>query len=55
LLSPFVVNERPAPKQYKLVASPIDDLVADIFKAFSWSPLHFMGNNTAALEAIASR
>lgn len=40
------------PKQYKLVVSPIDDLVADIFRASSWSPPHFMGTNLAALEAV---
>ena len=40
------------PKQYKLVVSDIDDLVADIFKFASWSPPAFMGTNPAALEAI---
>ena len=40
------------PKQYELVVSPIDDLVADIFRASSWSPPHFMGTNLAALEAV---
>lgn len=40
------------PKQYKLVVDPIDDLVADIFRASSWRPGGFLGTNAAALEAI---
>jgi len=40
------------PKQYAVVVSDIDDLVADIFRASSWVPPAFMGNNADALEAI---
>jgi hypothetical protein len=43
------------PKQFAVVVSDIDDLVADIFKAASWSPASasFLGGpNPAALEAI---
>ncbi len=40
------------PKQYKLVVSDIDDLVADVSRFCSWSPAAFMGTNLAALEAI---
>jgi hypothetical protein len=43
------------PKQYALVVSPIDDLVADVFKFASWYPASatFLGRtNPAALEAI---
>jgi hypothetical protein len=43
------------PKQYAVVVSPIDDLVADIFNAANWSPscVSFLGGpNPAALEAV---
>jgi hypothetical protein len=38
------------PKQYVVVVSDIDDLVADIFKAASWNPGKYMGTNPSALE-----
>jgi hypothetical protein len=44
-----------APKQYVLVVSPIDDLVADVFKVSSWPPASasFLGRtNDTGLEAI---
>jgi hypothetical protein len=41
------------PKQYMLVVSDIDDLMADAFKTSNWNPCAFMGTNHAALEAIA--
>jgi hypothetical protein len=44
-----------APKQYVLVVSAIDDLVADVFKVSSWSPASasFLGRtNDTALEPI---
>jgi hypothetical protein len=40
------------PKQYALIVSDIDDLIADAFKMSSWNPGAFMGANPAALEAI---
>src|ERR1700730_15444834 len=40
------------PKQYTLVVSEIDDLIADAFKMSNWNPSGFMGTNPAALEAI---
>jgi hypothetical protein len=40
------------PKQYAIVVSDIDDLVADVLKTSSWNPGVFMGTNQAALEAI---
>ncbi len=40
------------PKQYPLVVSDIDDLVADVLKTSSWNPGVFMGMNEAALEAV---
>jgi hypothetical protein len=40
------------PRQYVIVVSAIDDLVADVFKTCSWNPGTFMGTNPAALEAI---
>jgi hypothetical protein len=42
------------PKQYAVVVSAIDDLVADIFKAANWIPgsPSFLGGNPAALEAV---
>ena len=40
------------PKQYAIVVSDIDDLVADLFTTSSWNPGVFMGRNQAALEAI---
>jgi hypothetical protein len=48
-------GELKTPKQYALVVSPIDDLIADVFRASSWIPASasFLGrNNPAALEAI---
>ena len=43
------------PRQYTLVVSDIDDLIADAFKISSWNPGAFMGTNPAALEAITRR
>jgi hypothetical protein len=43
------------PKQYALVVSDIDDLIADAFKISSWNPGVFMGTNPAALESITRR
>jgi hypothetical protein len=40
------------PKQYAVVVSDIDDLVADVLKASSWNPGLVMGANEAALEAV---
>jgi hypothetical protein len=40
------------PKQYAIVVSDIDDLVADLFKTSSWNAGVFMKANPAALEAI---
>jgi hypothetical protein len=40
------------PKQYAIVVSDIDDLVADVFKASSWKPGAFMGTNRAKKQAI---
>ena len=40
------------PKQYAIVVSDIDDLVADVLKTSSWNAGVFMGRNPAALEAI---
>ncbi len=45
-------GEIKTPKQYTLVVSDIDDLIADVFKISSWNPGVFMGTNPAALEAI---
>lgn len=41
-----------SPKQYAVVVSDIDDLVADIIRTSSWNPDAFVGTNPAALEAI---
>jgi hypothetical protein len=41
-----------SPKQYAVVVSDIDDLVADIVRTSSWNPAAIVGNNDAALEAI---
>jgi hypothetical protein len=41
-----------SPKQYDLVVSDIDDLVADIVRTSSWNPGAIVGTNDAALEAI---
>jgi hypothetical protein len=41
-----------SPKQYAVVVSDIDDLVADIIRASSWNPGAIVGNNDASLEAI---
>ena len=43
------------PKQYKLVVSDIDDLIADAFKISSWDPGKLMGTNHATVEAITRR
>jgi hypothetical protein len=40
------------PKQYVVVVSDIDDLVADVLKVSSWNPGRFAGTNPVALEAI---
>jgi hypothetical protein len=40
------------PKQYAVVVSDIDDLVADVLTTSSWNPGVFMGTNEAALEAV---
>jgi len=40
------------PKQYAVVVSDIDDLIADVLKTSSWNPGVFMGTNPAAVEAI---
>jgi hypothetical protein len=41
------------PRQYTVVVSDIDDLIADVFKVSSWNPASFIGTNPAALEAIS--
>jgi hypothetical protein len=41
-----------SPKQYAVVVSDIDDLVADIIRTSLWNPGAFVGTNPAALEAI---
>ena len=41
-----------SPKQYAVVVSDIDDLVADIVRTSSWNPGAIVGNNDTALEAI---
>jgi hypothetical protein len=40
-----------SPKQYAVVVSGIDNLVADIMRSSSWNPA-FAGTNEAILEAI---
>jgi hypothetical protein len=40
------------PRQYAIIVSDIDDLMAEVFRTCSWNPGLFMGQNTAALEAI---
>ena len=40
------------PKQYAIVVSDIDDLIADVFKVCSRNPHAFIGANPAAQEAI---
>jgi hypothetical protein len=40
------------PKQYSIVVSDIDDLVADLLKTSPWIHGIYMGGNKAALEAI---
>jgi hypothetical protein len=40
------------PKQYAIVVSDIDDLVADVFKVCSRNPVAFFGTNPHALEAL---
>jgi hypothetical protein len=44
-----------SPKQYAVVVSDIDDLVADIVRTSSWNPGAIVGTNKAALEAIRLR
>jgi len=41
-----------SPKQYVVVVSDIDDLVADILRTSSWDPGRIVGTIDAALEAI---
>jgi hypothetical protein len=41
-----------SPKQYAVVVSDIDNLVADIMRSSSWDPGAFAGTNEATLEAI---
>ena len=41
-----------SPKQYPVIVSDIDDLVADVIRTSSWNPGVFMGTNGAALDAI---
>jgi hypothetical protein len=43
------------PKQYAIVVSDIDDLIADVFKVCSRNPVAFIGTNPAAREAITRR
>jgi hypothetical protein len=40
------------PKQYTIVVSDIDDLVADVFRTSSWNPGPFIGTNRFAKQAI---
>jgi hypothetical protein len=40
------------PKQYTIIVSDIDDLVADVFKTSSWNPGAFIGTNRFAKQAI---
>jgi hypothetical protein len=41
-----------SPKQYAVVVSDIDDLVADVIRTSSWNPSVLAGTNVAHLEAI---
>lgn len=41
-----------SPKQYAVVVSDIDDLVADIITTSSWNPGAIVGTNDAAIETI---
>jgi hypothetical protein len=41
-----------SPKQYAVVVSDIDDLIADIMRTSSWNPSAFVGTNEAAIEAM---
>ena len=41
-----------SPRQYAVIVSDIDDLVADIVRASLWVPGRIVGTNEAALEAI---
>ncbi len=43
------------PRQYAIVVSDIDDLIADVFKVCSRNPVAFIGTNPAAREAITQR
>ena len=47
-----VTRSGKTPRQYTLVVSEIDDLVADVLKTSSWNAGVLMGHNPAALEAI---
>jgi len=38
--------------QYTIIVSEIDDLVADVFKASSWTPGKFIGTNRFGKQAI---
>jgi hypothetical protein len=40
------------PRQYAIVVSDIDDLIADVFKVCSRNPVAFIGTHPAAREAI---
>jgi hypothetical protein len=40
------------PKQYTIVVSDIDDLIADVFRTSSWNPGPFIGSNRFAKQAI---
>ena len=40
------------PKHYPLVIAYVDELFADIFRAPSWNPVRFMGQNNVALGAV---
>jgi hypothetical protein len=41
-----------SPKQYTVVVSDVDDLVADIIRTSSWNPSGFVGTNSATLVSI---
>jgi hypothetical protein len=43
------------PKQYAFVVNNIDDLIVDVFKAYSLNPDVLIGTNPATLEAINRR
>ena len=43
----------PTVRQYAVVVSDIDDLVAEVFEIGGWNPGVFMGHNPAALDLEA--